>query len=376
VIKKLTITIITVPMLFLSIMSFSLSEGESMKQKHPNKLDQVSFISYQNLIVGAYSTGTTGSIRFWSLNGELKDTIDLGKGEWVKSLAISNSGNSIVVALLSKNEIACFSLVMKQWLWRARWIGESVVHNTMRFTSDDQKVVVVGYKNIVTYDANTGTLLSRIEDSGGFSAGLPLYETRINGISPSARFAAFWQGNLEHDEGWRSSRNIWVNVRDIEGDKVIAKHGKIQEKYKNCAGTFSADEKDLVLGSMDGHVRVWSISGRKMIREWHAYGSDEKAVPFDEMASPNPIYSMILSSNGKLLATMGHLRGRSAVRVWDYLTGKRVHEFDDVISSAIAMCSSYPMAFNADGNLFVLERQGQLCLYETQNWKSKWCVKL
>jgi hypothetical protein len=212
------------------------------------------------------------------------------------------------------------------------------------------------------------------EDSRSFSNGFPKGRTRNNGISPSARYAAFWQGDLEHDEGWWSSGNIWVLVHDIETEKVIAKQGKVQEKYKNCSAAFTPDEKNLVLGSMDGYVRIWSILEQKVIKEWRAYGADEEPVPFRRDPSPNVIDSMTFSHDGRYLATIGDLKGGSAVRIWDYTTNKMIHEFADVISSPLAMCSGYPMAFSPDGKYFAFEQQGNLCLYDTQTWREEWRV--
>jgi WD40 repeat protein len=344
-----------------------------MKQQL-NKLRKIYFIPQRDLIVGTCSSELNGSIRFWSIDdGKLKDVLDLGKGEWASFLAVSNNGNLIVVGLLAKNEIACYSLTEKKWLWRVNWLDKGVVDIVMRFTTDDQKVVVVGFRNIVTYDAKTGAILQRQEDSEGFSDGFPNYRTRNNAISPSARYSAFWQGNLEHDEGWWSSKNIWVLVRDIEKEKAIAKQGKIQEKYKNCSAIFSSDEKNLLLGSMDGYVRVWSIAEQKVIREWKVYWLDEPISFKESGGAPNAIHSMTFSPNGRHLATIGHLKGRSAIRIWDYTTKKLLYEFDGIYLT-LPMCSGYPMAFSPDGKYFALEQQGKLCLYDIQAWQEKWCM--
>jgi WD40 repeat protein len=165
-----------------------------------------------------------------------------------------------------------------------------------------------------------------------------------------------------------------VLVYDVEIRKIIAKQGKMQEKYKNCSATFTPDEKNLILGSMDGHVRIWSILEQKVIKEWRAYGTDEEPVPFRKDPSPNVIDSMTSSPDGRYLATIGDLKESSAVRIWDYRTNKLIHEFRDVISSPLPVCSGYPMEFSPDGRYFAFEQQGNLCLYDTQTWKEKWCV--
>jgi hypothetical protein len=62
-----------------------------------------------------------------------------------------------------------------------------------------------------------------------------------------------------------------------------------------------------------------------------------------------------------------------SIKVWDYATNRQAHEFRDVNPSHM-MCSGYPMAFSPDGKYFAFERQGKLCLYETETWQEKWCV--
>jgi len=372
--RKTTRRIICLLIFLIVTMNYSASEGENMKQNRPNKLKKLYFVPQHGLIAAACNSLPNGSIRLWSINdGKLGEIIDLKKREWADSLAISNDGKLVAAALLGTKEIGCYSLKEKKWVWRRKSMEKGIAGDVMQFTLDDRKLVVVGFRNIVIYDTGTGAVLQKQEDSTGFSSGFPEYRTRINGISPSARYAAFWQGILEHDEGRWSSKNIWVSIRDIETGKTIAKQGKIQDKYKNCSATFTPDEKNLLLGSMDGYVRVWSIAEQKVIKEWKAYWHDDRS-SFEENPAPNEIDSMTFSPDGRYLSTMGHLKGGSAVRIWDYTANKLTHEFNDVISSSLPMCSGYPTAFSLDGKYFALEQQGKLCLYDTQTWKEKWCV--
>lgn len=354
-------------------MNYSVGKGESTKQGRSNRLAKLYFIPQHELIVGTDRPFPNGALRFWSINdGKLKEVIHLGEDDRADSLALSNDGNLMVAGLLS-NKIGCYSLKEEKWLWKIKWIEKGIVGNVMRFTADDLWVVVVGFKNIVIYDARTGAIIRRQEDFAGFSSGFPEYRTRINGISPSARYAAFWQGNLEHDEGWWSSKNIWVVVRDIEEGKTTAKQGKIQSKYKNCSAVFTPDEKNLVLGSMNGYVRVWSITEQKVIREWQAFWND-KPTPFERDPAPNCIFSVIFSFDGRYLATMGfEAKAGFVIRIWDYRTNRLLHEIVHVCDS-LAMLAGYPMGFSADGRYFALEQQGKLCLYDTQTWQEKWCV--
>jgi WD40 repeat protein len=161
-------------------------------------------------------------------------------------------------------------------------------------------------------------------------------------------------------------------VRDIETKKIIAKGQRIQEKYKNCSAVFTPDEKDLVLGSMDGHVRIWSIADKRISREWQAFWND-KRIPFEKSPAPNAINCMVISRDAQYLATMGFdTKSRFAIKVWEYSANKLIHGFTEVISSSLGMCSGYPMAFSHDGKYFAFEKQGRLCLYDTKNSQEKW----
>jgi WD40 repeat protein len=371
---KISSLLILFAFCFVTINS-PVGNGESLKRDRLNRLKKIYFIPRHELIVGGCESEPNGSIRFWKLsNGELKEVLDLGKNKWADALAISSDGGYIVASLIGAVEIGCYSLIDKEWLWKVKWVEEGVVGNAVRFAPNDRKVVVVGVRNIVTYDAKTGGILKRQEDSYGFSAGFPEYRTRFSTISPSARYAAFWQGHLEHDEGWWSSKNIWVVVRDIEEGRTIAKQGKIQSKYKNCSAIFTPDEKNVVLGSMDGRVRVWSIADQKVNREWQAFWNDNP-IPFEKNPAPNLINSMIVSNDCRYFATMGFdIKSGFTIKIWDYATNNLLHEFVKVISSSLGMGSGYPMVFSPDGKYFAFERQGNLCLYDTQTWQEKWCV--
>jgi len=73
------------------------------------------------------------------------------------------------------------------------------------------------------------------------------------------------------------------------------------------------------------------------------------------------------------LPTMGFQKGVS-INIWNDATNKPIHEFVNGCSSGLEMGDDYPMVFHPDGKYFAFEQQGQLCLYDAQNWQGKWCV--
>lgn len=65
---------------------------------------------------------------------------------------------------------------------------------------------------------------------------------------------------MGHDEAIAGLKNnVWIPVYDIGRKKLAAKQAYVQKSYKNCSAVFTQDERSLVLGSMEGVVRVWSI---------------------------------------------------------------------------------------------------------------------
>ena len=372
----MTIKIRTLLILFIFCfvaINYSVGKGQSMKQKQPNYLRKLVFIPQKNQIAGLLDSGENGSLVVWSIDGTKTQTFDFEKGVWGATIAVSNKGDSVVLGMVGGPELMSYSLKDKRPVWKVKGIGKGFGLSSVSFTPDDNRVVVVGFKNIVVFDSKSGAILERQEDSEAFSFGLPRYRSRIEKISHTGRYAAFFQGKVEvHDEA-RLKNNVWITVYDIETKKLAAKQAYVQKSYKNCSAVFTQDERNLVLGSMDGFVRVWSITDQKVIRQWKAY-ENSQANTFREIPFPNPIHSVIWSSDGRLLATMGSTDAGSSIKVWEYATNRQVHEFRDVISSSLTMCSGYPMAFSPDGKYLALEQQGNLCLYDTQTWEEKWCV--
>jgi WD40 repeat protein len=305
------------------------------------------------------------------MDGTKTQTFEFEKSVWGESIAASNKGDSVVLGLVGGPNLMLYSLIEKRPLWKMKGIEKTFGWSSVTFTPDDNRVVVVGFKNIVIFDSKSGAILERQEDSEAFSFGLPRYRSRIDKISHTGRYAAFFQGKVEHDEAGLKN-NVWITVYDIEGKKLVGKQAYVQKSYKNCSAVFTQDERSLVLGSMDGFVRVWSITDQKVMRQWKAY-ENSKPSTFREIPFPNFIDSVILSSDGRLLATIAMTDAGFSIKVWDYATNRQAHEFRDVNPSHM-MCSGYPMAFSPDGKYFAFERQGKLCLYETETWQEKWCV--
>jgi WD40 repeat protein len=367
--------------LLLGIVCFALvniSLAHSVEIKN-NNLTTLMFVPEHNALVGADKNEV---IRFWAIrDGKLSHVIKYGKDELVDAMATSNNGNlmAVVISTLLTNgdvqyEVGCYSIENKRWLWRKKWDGILGPRN-LRFERDDRSVTMQGFDKIVTYDSQKGNILRQLEDTKYFSSGYPRHKNAILALSPSAKYAAILQGRLEHNEFITRYPNVWVVVWDLERKQIVGRQGKMQSKYKNCSAVFTPDEKYVLLGSMDGTVREWSISEQKAVRERKWYGAGITLSSDDNDSAPFTIDSLIFSPDARYVAAMG-ADGKNGfrVKIYDYAKNELVMASGRV-GSAISMCGPYPMAFSADSKYFAMEKDGDLCLYKTGIWKEQWCVK-
>ena len=346
-------------------------EEASVTQLKGNRLEHVVFVPHRDLVVGVCQSEPQGSIRFWSTgDGALRSVLELGDHVWAPALTVSDNGDLLAVSMLPST-VGCYSLAENRWLWKVAALDNGIVGDSMVFTADSKRLIVVTVRDIQTYDAMTGAVLKRQHDAQAFSAGFPDYQTRSNHVSPSGRLAAFWQGNLEHDEGqaWHS-RNVWVAVWDIERGTPILRKAKLQEKYKNSSAAFTQDERSLLLGSMDGQIRVLSLANQKVADQWRVSGSFDIGT-FADDPSPYPVEAMEFSPDSQLLAVMA----RAGISVWTWPDHRLVKELPGVCAAAAGgIGQGYPLAFSEDGRFLAFEDHGRLCLYETKTWTRRWSV--
>jgi WD40 repeat protein len=326
--------------------------------------------------------GIEGNIRFWSLNdGRLESIIKLGSGESARTIAISRNGNLVGVSFgvyslgPLDNGIGCYSIKENKWLWKFKWLEDRPSFDRILrfaakhiiFAQDDTKIIAIGEAHLVIYDASTGEILEKRREPFQDYPILTGCEIR-SAFSPSGRYLVIWQefSTAAHGQWWKRFRvNKSVTVWDIEEKKLIAHWNKQQSEA--CAAAFSADEKELAFCSNDGYIRVWSIKEQKVIRQWQAYSRSKasKSYPF-----PN-IDFLTLSPDNKYLATKGFDDNGDIIKIWNFRTGDPFREFE---TKSGGFTCHYPIAFSPDGKYFALERCGNLCLYDTQTWKEKWCI--
>jgi len=338
-------------------------------EKIKGRLGAVFFNPQSSRILGEYSRGEEPSIRFWSLdNGKLSHLIQLGYREWITAIAISHDENMIAVASFHTNTVGCFSINKDTWLWKSKWIEKDPFHvKKVLFTPDDQKILAFGEKHIVTYNSQKGEINQKQTQPLSQYSSLPSCR-RMYVVSPSGRYFLVSQGPCLSGHAVLSRfflLNKKVTIWDLERNEIVARWEKESEI---CAAVFSPNEKEIVIGSCDGHIIVRPISEDKVIRKWRAHTN----VRYPD--ADFQLQAIIFSTDGEYLATYGVWEdGWDGVKVWDYENGKLIHSFYKLLAGGV-LEQIYPMAFSPDGKYFALEQQGNLCLYDTQTWQERWCV--
>jgi len=141
------------------------------------------------------------------------------------------------------------------------------------------------------------------------------------------------------------------------------------------AVTFSSNGQFLATGDRVGHVVIWDVTSGKQISELEApvmYTWDPK----QRRHSIGGIRSLAFSPDGQFVAAGGigtignidHLDGPSRVEIFDWHSGKRVHEISDTAFKGLVEQIAYP----GSGNWFVFaggDNGGFLSFYDATTGK-------
>ena len=307
------------------------------------------------------------SIRFWSVeNGKLEDVMEFTRREVPWSIDVTPDAELMAVAfwnLPAKGEkyghtsIACYSLNERKWLWKNDWPTKFDMAREVKFSPDGLKAIVIGGKNILLYDAKTGAKLDAIDEP---LKDYPELSLSIRGsvLSPSGRYIVVWQEKPlpGHVFLGRLMANKWVTVWDLQTKKQVARWRK--PKYENFCAIFTHDEKSILFGSR-GHIQIWSVEEQKMIREWWLAGF--LAVNY-----------LKFSEDYRYLAIHG-TSWDFDIMICDYPEKREVQHFRDV-GGVPGGGESCAMTFFNGNRSFAFAKKDQLCVYDTQTWKEKWCV--
>jgi WD40 repeat protein len=364
------------------LLGIPFNGGADMKGSSHNRLNNIFFLSKSSQLVGDCNSDP-GSLRFWSLkDGHLNKVVQLDDNEFFSSIAISPDESLIAVGIFkvkpyetrydtSERAVGCYSITEGRWLWKVKWGGSPGDCNgcdvKVTFTADKSNILAVGVRYIVSYDAKTGELIQKNDEPLDDYSPLTWAKKKGKVFSPSVHYFVTWQE--KPIEGHEILGGLFTNdkltIWNMEKNKRVAYWKKDKPI---CSATFTPDEKTLVIGTMDGYVRIWDIAARKVIREWKAHWISKDANNMNDIMTVSSI-----SPDGRYLATFGDGAERFNVKIWDYATGALLHEFPDTAFS-VKYCGNYPMVFGNDVKYFAFQNWGNVCLYDTQTWTEKWCV--
>lgn len=306
------------------------------------------------------------TIWVWSAeNGRVEDTLYFPPKGGPRAIDSNPNGDGVTAALWNPpargekyghSSIAYYSLTEKKWLWSDDWPSEFGRARRVKFSSDGLRVIGVGFKNMLVYDARIG---KKLEAIGEPLKDYPLLSDSVRGsvLSPSGRYIVIWQEPAPsgHLLG-RWIANKWVTVWDLQTRKQVARWRK--PEYVNFCAAFTRDEKHILFGSgidSRGHIRMWSVERQEMIRDW---------------SLGDGVCDMKFSEDYRYLAV--YLAGEDlSIRVYDYSNEKEVHSFRGVGSSTFG--EPTPMTFFDGSDFFAFAKKDQVCVYNTKTWEEKWC---
>jgi WD40 repeat protein len=331
--------------------------GTEVVYDRMNRLSYLTFIPKTLQLASHCGSEPEGSIRFWSLEtGKLDEVIPLGKKQYARPVAVNQEGSMMAVHLLNDG-LDCYSIRENKWLWKTKlsWFRDSP--EKIAFTADDGKIIAAGVRNIVVFNSKDGTVLRKEKKPLNDYPNLYHIHKRVF-LSPSSRYLIVWLEFPIGIEGRRWTHSVvnkWVTIWDIEKKSAVGHWEKPEQGLWSAA--FAHDDKEILFGSKDGYIWVWSVEEQRVVEKWKAYSLE--------------VGSLIVSPDNQYVASHGADFGGGGAKVWQYPTRKLVHEFKNIAFNPV---EPYPMAFTSDGKYFAIEKVGRLCLYDTQTWEEKWCV--
>jgi WD40 repeat protein len=376
--------LIGISILCCLLIGIPVGKGAVMKGSGHNRLNNLFFLPNHSELVGDCNSDP-GSLRFWSLeDGSLKRIVQLDENQFSSSMAVSSDGRLIAVGTFkvkrrgitegwgtSERSLRCYSTRDQRWIWEVK--GRDGTEDCagcdleVAFSSDNARVLAASAKYIAIYDARTGELLRETKKP------LSDYSLSIHSMkkgrvfSPSGKYFVVWQEKPipGHEIMVGLFANDKMTVWDFEKDKRVAYWKKDKPI---CSARFPPDERKIILGSMDGYLRVWDMLEQRVVREWKAHSTSN-----DLASATGTTMISAISQDGLYLASFGDGNTRFDVRVWNYATGALVHEFRE--TAFMGGCRQYyPITFDRNGGSIAFQNWGNLCLYDTKTWEERWCV--
>ena len=307
-------------------------------------------------------------IKIWKLkDGSIDTIISFGDSMCIDKLVVSHDEEKIIASVNcfngKKDFICCYSLPNKQLLWK---VEDVKFDNGLGVSMGDSLVYAIGSWTVTTLNVNTGTIVKK-DRKFMRDCLLPNWGGIKVLFSPSGHYALYWK--IAEFKTFNLRFGSRLKVWDLLNDKMVA--SKFIKGKGVWSASFLSDEKNILTGSFDGKLRLWSLEKNKIIKSYQIYNNDNVFYNNSRTRCKkrNCIYQTILPKDTEnFLGTYGLVDGKWAFKIWRYAIMKAEKLF-----LYTGFCSS---AFTNDGKYFIISHEGYLCLYETGSWKLLWRVPI
>jgi WD40 repeat protein len=234
----------------------------------------------------AASASMDTSVRLWNTTTGSCISVLSEHSKWVMSASFSSTAKMLVSAS-HDHLVKIWDVHQGEVLYTMR--GHNLGVNSAFFSPNDALIVSTSHdKSLRIWKTSTGECLMVLEGHGG--------AVRSAVFSPS--------GSLVASTGDDGFIRIW-DVRALPGHLLdILRYSDVQRSRGNAV-KFINDDQELLSGSDDGMIRLWSLQSRRVMIQIKAPTTSVRAV-----ALPNGDSSLVFgSSNGRVsLWDLSYLR--------------------------------------------------------------------
>ncbi|MDP3148408.1 MAG: hypothetical protein Q8N83_04675 [Ignavibacteria bacterium] len=347
------------------IKKFDSQKGQKVESpKIVTKLNRLYFLDKRKALIGdiddfSSTPNCSAVLKLWEIeNNTERRLIEWRKGESTNHIAISRDEENIVVTsytgIKSKPApiIGCYSLVQNQWLWKMN-INENFSVNyfcEIFFLENTNRIILLDDDYIYYVDKKNGQILDKkescLQDIG--SAGEAV--NRFIKVSRNGRYLVIWnqfRGGVLPSWTYPKERDyllVWDVIENKEVVRIKKQGGAINDV------AFSYDENNLIISISDKVIRLWSIKENRLIKEIEGWAN-------------------FITSSEKKIVLADKRNNICVLNYPDLEIEKSFGKFEYYLEPEIC-----PITITKDGKYLAFEKEGQIHLYETENWKEIWNV--
>ena len=329
------------------------------------------------LVVG----GQDGSIKLWELEtGRELETLPDRHEDWVTSLELTR-GKKWLVSSSNDRTLKLWDLATGRQVITLK--GHTSDIDLVRFFSDEQQFVSYGNKagDVKIWDlakVSQPTVLTGHEEDI-YAVAVSPDNRHIASVSKD-HTAILWDLVTGEQQVLRGHTDEVFVVAFSPDGKLLATGGnegiviiwnvasgqEISRRFNNMPTqprpgvkytirslAFSPDGRTLLIGSGDGHVKLWDWAEDRQLREFKAHNLPNKPEP--------EVVSLRFSPDGKLLASASM---EGTAKIWDFATGNLIATLTGHVGYVWAA------VFSPDGKLLATCGHDQtIKLWDTATWR-------